>query len=53
MKSTFNPKLAWYVMNNDIARLQFDLASNSTTGLANLNGTMIGEMGLAPIAVSR
>jgi len=52
MKSTFNPKLAWYVMNNDIARLQFDLASNSTTGLANLNGTMIGEMILAVPSVA-
>ena len=34
-------------MNNDISRLQFDLLSNSTTGLANLNGTMIGQMLLA------
>ena len=42
--SAFLPKLAWYVLNNDLARLQFDLASNSTTGLANLNGTMIGEV---------
>ena len=41
-RATFLPKLAWYVMNNDLARLQFDLASNSTTGLANLNGTTIG-----------
>ncbi len=43
----FSPKFAWYVMNNDLARLQFDYLSNSTTGLANLNGTMIGEMTLA------
>jgi type I restriction enzyme S subunit len=43
------PKLAWYVMNNVLARLQFDLLSNSTTGLANLNGTMIGEI-LLPVA---
>jgi type I restriction enzyme S subunit len=42
--ASFNPKLAWYVMNNDITRLQFDLLSNSTTGLANLNGTMIGQV---------
>jgi type I restriction enzyme S subunit len=46
-RSSFLPKLAWYVMNNDLARLQFDLASNSTTGLANLNGTMIGAIVLA------
>lgn len=42
--SSYLPKLAWYVMNNDLARLQFDLLSNSTTGLANLNGTMIGQI---------
>ena len=48
-KATFLPKLAWYVLNNDLARLQFDLASNSTTGLANLNGTMIGGIVL-PVA---
>lgn len=38
------PKLAWYLMNSEIARVQFDLASNSSTGLANLNGTMIGAL---------
>jgi len=43
-KVSFNPKLAWYVLNNDLARNQFDLLSNSTTGLANLNGTMIGQL---------
>lgn len=43
------PKLAWYVMNNSLARSQFDLLSNSTTGLANLNGTMISEI-LLPVA---
>ncbi|WP_457425086.1 hypothetical protein [Roseateles sp. P5_E7] len=42
------PKLAWYVMNNELARSQFDLASNSTTGLANLNGTMISDV-LVPV----
>ncbi|MFP3836109.1 hypothetical protein, partial [Chryseobacterium sp. SIMBA_028] len=31
-------------MNNQLARLQFDYLSNSTTGLANLNGTMIGQL---------
>ena len=44
MKPSFSPSLAWYILNNDIARLQFDLLSNSTTGLANLNGTMIGQI---------
>lgn len=41
------PKLAWYVLNNGLARVQLDLLSNSTTGLANLNGTIIGELLLA------
>ncbi len=43
-KPSFFPKLAWHVMNNDLARLQFDLLSNSSTGLANLNATMIGQI---------
>ncbi|APW47334.1 restriction endonuclease subunit S [Rhodoferax antarcticus] len=43
-KTSFLPALAWYVLNNDLARLQFDLLSNSTTGLANLNGTMVGQI---------
>ena len=48
LNDEFLPKLAWYVMNNELARRQFDLASNSTTGLANLNGTMISEI-LMPV----
>jgi type I restriction enzyme S subunit len=44
LKPVFDSKLAWYLMNNEIARTQFDLLSNSTTGLANLNGTMLGEL---------
>lgn len=47
MKCSFLPRLAWYVMNNGIAREQLDLSSNSTTGLANLNGGMIGQLLLA------
>ncbi|MFP3801163.1 restriction endonuclease subunit S [Paraburkholderia sp. SIMBA_027] len=43
-KRTLVPQLAWYLMNNQLARLQFDYLSNSTTGLANLNGTMIGQL---------
>ncbi len=44
LKPSFIPKFAWYVMNNDLARIQLDYLSNSTTGLANLNSTMIGEI---------
>jgi type I restriction enzyme S subunit len=43
-KSSLMPKLAWYVMNNNLARKQFDFLSNTTTGLANLNGTMMGQI---------
>lgn len=43
----FCPRLAWYILNNSLARVQLDLLSNSTTGLANLNGTIIGELLLA------
>ena len=49
LNSSFAPKLAWYVMNNELARAQLDLLSNSTTGLANLNGTLIGEI-LLPVS---
>lgn len=38
------PTFAWYILNNEVARIQFDLASNSTAGLANLNGSMIGDL---------
>lgn len=43
-KTTFLPKLAWYFLNNRLARQQLDLVSNSTTGLANLNATMVGQI---------
>lgn len=43
-KPSFSPKLAWYVLNNALARRQFDLLSNSSTGLANLNATMVGQI---------
>lgn len=52
VNSGFTPKLAWYVMNNELARAQLDLLSNSTTGLANLNGTLIGEILLPVSAVA-
>lgn len=44
VKSSIIPRLAWFVMNNDLARRQFDFLSSSTTGLANLNGSMIGQL---------
>lgn len=47
VSSDCNPRFVWFVMNNPIARGQFDLFSNSTTGLANLNATILGEVRLA------
>lgn len=49
LKRSLLPKICWYLMNNDISRVQLDLLSNSTTGLANLNGTLLGEL-LIPVA---
>jgi type I restriction enzyme S subunit len=40
-KECLNSRLTWYFLNNSVARLQFDLLANSTTGLANLNGAII------------
>lgn len=37
-------KYSWYVMNSFICRQQLDVLSNTTTGLANLNGSLIGEL---------
>ncbi len=49
VRSSLVPKLCWYILNNSIARSQFDNLSNTTTGLANLNGSMIGEL-MIPVA---
>ena len=43
-KQSLSPMVAWYILNNDLARKQFDLFSNSSTGLANLNATVIGRV---------
>lgn len=36
--------MAWYLLNSDLVRRQFDLHANSTTGLANLNGGLISNI---------
>ena len=38
------PRLAWYLLNSPVGRRQLILKSNSTTGLANLSGSMLGEL---------
>jgi len=52
VRPSFKSMLAWYVMNSDIVRLQFDLLSNSTAGFVNLNGPTIGQVLLAIPPVS-
>ena len=42
--ASLRPRLAWYLLNSRIARDQFDLLSNSTTGLANLTPGVIGDL---------
>ena len=39
-----DPRLAWYLLNSPIGRQQLVFNSNTTTGLANLNGTILGEV---------
>jgi len=43
LTNDFLPKFSWYLLNNTIVRRQFSVLSSTTTGLANLNGTVIGE----------
>jgi type I restriction enzyme S subunit len=47
----FLPRLAWYLLNSQIARTQFEVMSNTTTGLANLSGGLVGDIffGIPPI----
>ena len=40
----FEPRLAWYLLNCPVGRQQLVFNSNTTTGLANLNGTIIGKV---------
>lgn len=41
------PRLAWFILNSQLARTQFDIHSSSTTGLANLNGGVLGDIAIA------
>ena len=38
------PRLAWYVLNSPVGRQQMIINSSTTTGLANLNGKILGEL---------
>ena len=52
---SLNSRFAWYVLNSELTRNQFNLNSGTTTGLANLNGELMGMVILAcpPIPVQR
>jgi len=49
LNSRLLPRVIWYVMNSEAGRQQLSYASNTTTGLANLNGELLGELHV-PIA---
>ena len=41
------PRFLWYVLNGELGRTQLNYYSDTTTGLANLNGEIIGSVTLA------
>jgi len=49
------PQFMWYVLNGELGRKQFDYFSSTTTGLANLNGEIIGNvtLSLPPLSEQR
>ena len=47
VKENVAPRFAWYALNGDLGRKQFDYLSGTTSGLANLNGGIIGMVSLA------
>lgn len=55
LRHIFLPRLGWYWMNSPLVRVQFDALSNSTTGLANFSGGLIGQLlvALPPLAEQR
>ena len=47
VKQNMMPRFVWYALNGELGRRQFDYYSDTTTGLANLNGEVIGRVTLA------
>ena len=41
------PRFLWYVLNGELGRTQLNYYSDTTTGLANLNGEIMGSVTLA------
>ncbi|MBO1022840.1 restriction endonuclease subunit S [Methylobacterium sp. SD274] len=50
--SYFIPKYMWYILNSGVARTQFGVLSNSTTGLANLSAGLIGSISVPIPSIS-
>jgi type I restriction enzyme S subunit len=44
MRPGHDPRYLWHLLNHDIVRSQFDDLSTTSTGLANLNGSIIGQV---------
>ena len=42
--SRLEPRLVWYLLNARVGRQQLVFGSNTTTGLANLNSTILGNV---------
>lgn len=47
VKQSVSPRFVWYVLNGEVGRSQFNYYSSTTTGLANLNGPIIGNVHIA------
>ena len=46
VKQNTIPRFVWYALNGELGRRQFEYYSDTTTGLANLNGEVIGNVTL-------
>ncbi len=44
VSTNINPKLAWYLLNCQVVKQQFNFLSNTSTGLSNLNASTIGTV---------
>jgi type I restriction enzyme S subunit len=47
VSNSLDPRIAFYLLNSPTGRQQSVVNSNTTTGLANLNGTVLGDIVLA------
>lgn len=50
VRSDEDPRYLWYLLNHAVVRSQFDDLSTTSTGLANLNGSIIGRVEIPDVA---